>query len=70
MTYYTAGIVPPAPAPPVLVEAGVTWLSVRWSPPSGVSSDDSLTYSLDMEEEGSVSAGVCCMCKSFIRSSA
>ena len=57
MTYYTAGIVPPPPAPPVLVEAGVTWLSLKWSPPSGVSSDDSLTYSLDMEEEGSVSAG-------------
>ncbi|NXN32311.1 FND3A protein, partial [Nycticryphes semicollaris] len=53
VTYYTAGIVPPAPSPPVLVEAGVTWLSVKWSPPSGVSSDDSLTYSLDVEEEGS-----------------
>uniref|UniRef100_A0A8C3JYZ3 Fibronectin type-III domain-containing protein n=1 Tax=Calidris pygmaea TaxID=425635 RepID=A0A8C3JYZ3_9CHAR len=53
VTYYTAGIVPPAPSPPVLIEAGVTWLSVKWSPPNGVSSDDSLTYSLDMEEEGS-----------------
>ncbi|KAK1196998.1 FND3A protein, partial [Pygoscelis papua] len=53
VTYYTAGIVPPAPSPPVLVEAGVTWLSVKWSPPNGVSSEDSLTYSLDMEEEGS-----------------
>uniref|UniRef100_A0A8B9BPQ8 Fibronectin type-III domain-containing protein n=1 Tax=Anser brachyrhynchus TaxID=132585 RepID=A0A8B9BPQ8_9AVES len=53
VTYYTAGIVPPPPAPPVLVEAGVTWLSLKWSPPNGVSSDDSLTYSLDMEEEGS-----------------
>ncbi|XP_009870529.1 PREDICTED: fibronectin type-III domain-containing protein 3a-like [Apaloderma vittatum] len=53
VTYYTAGIVPPAPPPPVLVEAGVTWLSVKWSPPHGVSSDDSLTYTLDMEEEGS-----------------
>ncbi|KAM6323352.1 fibronectin type-III domain-containing protein 3a-like isoform 2-T4 [Podargus strigoides] len=56
VTYYTAGIVPPAPSPPVLVEAGVTWLSVKWSPPNGVSSDDSLTYSLDMEEEGSLFA--------------
>lgn len=57
MTYYTAGIVPPAPCPPVLVEAGVTWLALKWSPPHGVSCDDALTYSLDVEEEGSVSAG-------------
>lgn len=56
MTYYTAGIVPPAPCPPVLLEAGVTWLALRWSPPHGVSCDDALTYSLDVEEEGSVSA--------------
>ncbi|XP_054244463.1 fibronectin type-III domain-containing protein 3a-like isoform X1 [Indicator indicator] len=53
VTYYTAGIVPPAPSPPVLLEAGVTWLALKWSPPSGVAVDDSLTYSLDMEEEGS-----------------
>uniref|UniRef100_A0A669PUW2 Fibronectin type-III domain-containing protein n=1 Tax=Phasianus colchicus TaxID=9054 RepID=A0A669PUW2_PHACC len=53
VTYYTAGMVPPAPPPPVLVEAGVTWLALQWSPPSGVSSEDSLTYTLDVEEEGS-----------------
>ncbi|KFP74588.1 Fibronectin type-III domain-containing protein 3a [Acanthisitta chloris] len=54
VTYYTAGIVPPAPSPPVLLEAGVSWMALRWSPPSSwVASDDSLTYSLDMEEEGS-----------------
>jgi len=56
VTYYTAGMVAPAPPPPVLVDAGVTWLALQWSPPSGVSSEDSLTYTLDMEEEGSVSA--------------
>ncbi|XP_065702234.1 fibronectin type-III domain-containing protein 3A-like [Patagioenas fasciata] len=53
VTYYTAGMVPPAPCPPVLLEAGVTWLALRWSPPHGVSCDDALTYSLDVEEEGS-----------------
>lgn len=56
VTYCTAGMVPPAPPPPLLVEAGVTWLALRWSPPSGVSSEDALTYTLDVEEEGSVSA--------------
>ncbi|KAH0630949.1 hypothetical protein JD844_004352 [Phrynosoma platyrhinos] len=50
---YTVGIVPPPPLPPRLTEAGVTWLSLKWSPPNGVSSDDSLTYILEMEEEGS-----------------
>uniref|UniRef100_A0A8D0G8D1 Fibronectin type-III domain-containing protein n=1 Tax=Sphenodon punctatus TaxID=8508 RepID=A0A8D0G8D1_SPHPU len=50
---YTAGVVPPPLLPPRLIEAGVTWLSLEWSPPNGESSDDSLTYSLDMEEEGS-----------------
>ncbi|KAJ7395316.1 hypothetical protein BTVI_155953 [Pitangus sulphuratus] len=56
VSYYTAGIVPPAPAPPLLLEAGVTWMALRWIPPPGVSSDDSLTYTLDMEEEGSLFA--------------
>ncbi|XP_042335712.1 fibronectin type-III domain-containing protein 3A isoform X4 [Sceloporus undulatus] len=50
---YTVGIVPPPPLSPRLTEAGVTWLSLKWSPPNGVSSDDSLTYILEMEEEGS-----------------
>jgi len=70
VTYYTAGIVPPAPPPPVLIDAGVSWLSVKWSPPSGVSSDEALTYSLDVEEEGSVSAGLCSVCPSLVCSSA
>ncbi|XP_019391804.1 PREDICTED: fibronectin type-III domain-containing protein 3a-like isoform X1 [Crocodylus porosus] len=51
--YYTAGIVPPPPQPPQLIEAGVTWLSLKWSIPNGASLEDSLTYTLDMEEEGS-----------------
>uniref|UniRef100_A0A6J0URN3 Fibronectin type-III domain-containing protein 3A n=1 Tax=Pogona vitticeps TaxID=103695 RepID=A0A6J0URN3_9SAUR len=50
---YTIGMVPPPPLPPQLTEAGVAWLSLKWSPPNGVSSDDSLTYILEMEEEGS-----------------
>nr|XP_060612241.1 fibronectin type-III domain-containing protein 3a-like isoform X1 [Anolis sagrei ordinatus]XP_060612243.1 fibronectin type-III domain-containing protein 3a-like isoform X1 [Anolis sagrei ordinatus] len=50
---YTVGIVPPPPSAPRLSESGVTWLSLKWSPPSGLSSDDSLTYTLEMEEEGS-----------------
>ncbi|XP_053811512.1 fibronectin type-III domain-containing protein 3a-like [Vidua chalybeata] len=53
VTFGTAGVVPLAPAPPTLLEAGVTWMALGWSPPAGGALDDSLTYSLDMEEEGS-----------------
>ncbi|OWK53363.1 fibronectin type-III domain-containing protein 3a [Lonchura striata] len=53
VTFGTAGVVPLAPAPPALLEAGVTWMALGWSPPAGGALDDSLTYSLDMEEEGS-----------------
>ncbi|RMB92596.1 hypothetical protein DUI87_30905 [Hirundo rustica rustica] len=56
VTFGTARVVPPAPAPPVLLEAGVTWMALGWSPPAGGALDDSLTYSLDMEEEGSLFA--------------
>lgn len=49
-------ISPPAPPPPPhLMEAGVTWLSLEWSPRCGTASRDTLSYILEMEEIGSVS---------------
>ncbi|XP_051877028.1 fibronectin type-III domain-containing protein 3A-like [Pristis pectinata] len=51
--YYTAGTVPAAPASPQLIQAGVTWMSLEWSRPSGVSDDESITYILEMEDESS-----------------
>ncbi|XP_026558821.1 fibronectin type-III domain-containing protein 3A isoform X2 [Pseudonaja textilis] len=50
---FTIGVVPPPPLPPQLSKAGVNGLSLKWAPPSGISSDDSLTYILEMEEDGS-----------------
>uniref|UniRef100_A0A8C6YG04 Fibronectin type-III domain-containing protein n=1 Tax=Naja naja TaxID=35670 RepID=A0A8C6YG04_NAJNA len=50
---FTIGVVPPPPLPPQLSKAGVNELSLKWGPPSGMSSDDSLTYILEMEEDGS-----------------
>nr|DBA20876.1 TPA: hypothetical protein GDO54_017616 [Pyxicephalus adspersus] len=50
---YTAGSVPPAPLPPRLRQAGITWLCLEWSPPNDMTSDETLTYILEMEEEGS-----------------
>ncbi|XP_053574653.1 LOW QUALITY PROTEIN: fibronectin type-III domain-containing protein 3A-like [Bombina bombina] len=49
--FYTAGSVPPTPLPPRLMHAGITWLSLEWSPPNDISSDESLTYTLEMEDE-------------------
>ncbi|XP_039621853.1 fibronectin type-III domain-containing protein 3a-like [Polypterus senegalus] len=51
VTYSTAGSVPPAPGPPQLSRAGVTWLSLEWSAPTGSCGDEALTYILEMEEE-------------------
>uniref|UniRef100_A0A670YPE2 Fibronectin type-III domain-containing protein n=1 Tax=Pseudonaja textilis TaxID=8673 RepID=A0A670YPE2_PSETE len=48
---FTIGVVPPPPLPPQLSKAGVNGLSLKWAPPSGISSDDSLTYILEMEED-------------------
>uniref|UniRef100_A0A2K6F8C2 Fibronectin type-III domain-containing protein 3A n=1 Tax=Propithecus coquereli TaxID=379532 RepID=A0A2K6F8C2_PROCO len=51
--YYTSGCAPSTPASPVLTKAGVTWLSLQWSKPSGTPSDEGISYILEMEEETS-----------------
>ncbi|XP_036599354.1 fibronectin type-III domain-containing protein 3A isoform X1 [Trichosurus vulpecula] len=51
--YYTSGSAPSMPASPTLVKAGVTWLSLQWSKPSGTPSDEGISYILEMEEETS-----------------
>lgn len=53
MLYYTSGCAPSMPASPVLIKAGVTWLSLQWSKPSGTPSDEGISYILEMEEETS-----------------
>ncbi|XP_059823849.1 fibronectin type-III domain-containing protein 3A isoform X2 [Hypanus sabinus] len=51
--FYTSGSVPPTPAGPQLLKAGVTWLSLHWSKPSGTLSDEGICYILEMEDETS-----------------
>uniref|UniRef100_A0A4W3H2U3 Fibronectin type-III domain-containing protein 3A n=1 Tax=Callorhinchus milii TaxID=7868 RepID=A0A4W3H2U3_CALMI len=51
--FYTTGSAPPTPASPQLIKAGVTWLSVQWSKPSGTLSDEGIGYILEMEDETS-----------------
>ncbi|KAJ8280661.1 hypothetical protein GJAV_G00057470 [Gymnothorax javanicus] len=50
---FTSGSVPAAPLAPELVQAGVTWLCVRWHRPASSPAEDDIFYVLDMEEEGS-----------------
>ncbi|XP_069745767.1 fibronectin type-III domain-containing protein 3A isoform X2 [Narcine bancroftii] len=53
VAFYTSGSVPPTPTGPQLIKAGVTWLSLHWSKPSGTLSDEGICYILEMEDETS-----------------
>lgn len=54
--YHTSGTAPTTPASPLLINAGVTWLSLQWTKPSGTPSDEGISYILEMEDENSVSS--------------
>ncbi|XP_047699215.1 fibronectin type III domain containing protein 3C1-like [Prionailurus viverrinus] len=51
--FHTSGTMPPTPLPPKLKEAGICYLSLEWCAPTNTNPNDSLTYVLEMEEEGS-----------------
>ncbi|KAJ7426959.1 fibronectin type III domain containing 3A [Willisornis vidua] len=51
--YHTSGTAPTTPASPLLINAGVTWLSLQWTKPSGTPSDEGISYILEMEDENS-----------------
>ncbi|CAH2224926.1 fibronectin type-III domain-containing 3A isoform X1 [Pelobates cultripes] len=51
--YYTSGSAPTVPASPTLIKAGISWLSLQWTKPSGTPSDEGISYILEMEEETS-----------------
>ncbi|KAL2077748.1 hypothetical protein ACEWY4_027252 [Coilia grayii] len=46
----TVGCAPPAPCPPTLSAAGVSWISMHWGAPCGLAGRDAPTYTLEMEE--------------------
>uniref|UniRef100_A0A8C3TKN4 Fibronectin type-III domain-containing protein 3A n=1 Tax=Chelydra serpentina TaxID=8475 RepID=A0A8C3TKN4_CHESE len=51
--YHTSGTAPSMPASPMLIKAGVTWLSLQWTKPSGTPTDEGISYILEMEDETS-----------------
>ncbi|XP_067419204.1 fibronectin type-III domain-containing protein 3A isoform X3 [Emydura macquarii macquarii] len=54
--YHTSGTAPSMPASPMLIKAGVSWLSLQWTKPSGTPTDEGISYILEMEDETSVIA--------------
>ncbi|XP_040855528.1 fibronectin type III domain containing protein 3C1-like [Ochotona curzoniae] len=50
--FHTSGMMPPAPLPPKLKEAGICYLSLEWCAPTTRNPNYSFTYVLEMEEAG------------------
>lgn len=55
VVYYTMGTLPPLPLAPRLVKAGVSWVTLEWGRPEGSASEEQLKYTLEIQEDNSVS---------------
>lgn len=50
------GTLPPLPLAPRLVRAGVSWVTLEWGRPEGSPGEEQLKYTLEIQEDNSVSA--------------
>ncbi|XP_039194047.1 fibronectin type III domain-containing protein 3B [Crotalus tigris] len=48
---YTSGNIPQIPSAPRLVRAGVTWITLQWNKAEGCTSEEVITYTLEIQEE-------------------
>lgn len=55
VVFYTMGTLPALPLAPRLVRAGVSWVTLEWGRPEGSPSEDQLKYTLEIQEDNSVS---------------
>ena len=55
VVFYTMGTLPALPLPPRLVRAGVSWVTLEWGRPEGSPSEEQLKYTLEIQEDNSVS---------------
>ena len=55
MVFYTMGTLPALPLAPRLVRAGVSWVTLEWGRPEGSPSEEQLKYTLEIQEDNSVS---------------
>lgn len=49
------GTLPALPLAPRLVRAGVSWVTLEWGRPEGSTSEEQLKYTLEIQEDNSVS---------------
>lgn len=55
VVFYTMGTLPALPLAPRLVRAGVSWVTLEWGRPEGSPSEEQLKYTLEIQEDNSVS---------------
>lgn len=55
MVFYTTGTLPALPLAPRLVKAGVSWVTLEWGRPEGSPSEEQLKYTLEIQEDNTVS---------------
>ncbi|XP_056421169.1 fibronectin type III domain-containing protein 3B [Hyla sarda] len=51
VVYYTLGNIPPTPAAPKLIRAGITWISLHWTRPEGCFPEEVVSYTLEIQED-------------------
>lgn len=55
VVFYTTGTQPALPLAPRLVRAGVSWVTLEWVRPEGSLTEEQLKYTLEIQEDNSVS---------------
>uniref|UniRef100_A0A8C4NCH8 Fibronectin type III domain containing 3A n=1 Tax=Eptatretus burgeri TaxID=7764 RepID=A0A8C4NCH8_EPTBU len=53
LCFVTQGCIPSAPPPPQLLRAGISWLALQWHRPVEASTDESVQFVLEMDDETS-----------------
>ncbi|MEE6501418.1 hypothetical protein FKM82_004167 [Ascaphus truei] len=51
VVYYTLGNIPQTPSAPKLTRAGITWITLQWMKPEGCSPEETISYTLEIQEE-------------------
>uniref|UniRef100_A0A8C4HQU4 Fibronectin type III domain containing 3Ba n=1 Tax=Dicentrarchus labrax TaxID=13489 RepID=A0A8C4HQU4_DICLA len=66
VVFYTMGTLPALPLAPRLVRAGVSWVTLEWGRPEGSPSEEQLKYTLEIQEDNSVSITQTYYMKTFL----
>lgn len=58
VVFYTTGTLPALPLAPRLLKAGVSWVTLEWGRPEGSASEEQLKYTLEIQEDNTVSSAL------------